>query len=186
MQTNTDDTTEAQIPDQAEYVQQIETVEVDPDDVVKHYTRNLRNSNPTGYTPRSFELVGFRSDGQARIKIGVDPRDEGAYFDGSPYPVWVSPGRFVEGAGRGEDGGEHRDIGLPNETENRRILRSEVDAEEGTEAFERHHESAMETWREMWEKAIRSDLKDSIVFRFREMGDEPTIEHEVNVVWTDE
>jgi hypothetical protein len=183
MSPETDNSNGGQTNKQAEYVQQVEEIVVDPDEILKHFERNLRNKNST-YNERRFKLVGFKNDGVASVKVGVDPRDDGAYYPDQPHPVWVSPKRFVEGAIRREHDvqGQHEDIGLPDEAENKRILREHNDLEEGTEEFEREHEESMGTWEEMWEKAVRQDLKDEIEFVFGEPVPEmETIRHSVDV-----
>lgn len=165
---------------QVGHVRQIEQIVVDPDDIVRHYTKNLRLEG-TGYTPRKFRLAGFRSDGVARVEIGVDPRDEGGYYDGMPHPVWLSPGAFIEGAAPGESG-LHEDIGLPDAAENKRIMRETTDHEEGTPEFEQAHEESMAEWERLWEAELRNDLKDEIEFAFGERIPEvETIRHTVPV-----
>ncbi len=171
---------------QAQYVQQIEKIVVDPEDIITHYTKNLRNKQSL-YDERSFKLTGFRNDGVAEIDIGVDPRDDGAYYPDQPHPIWVSPGRFVQGASRGEEDGRHQDVGLPDEAENRRIMRESRDLEDGTEEFEEEHEKAMATWEELWVEEIRNDLKDEIEFVFGDQVPEmDTIRHTVSVEYIGE
>lgn len=177
--------------EQAEYVKQIEKIVVDPDDVLTHYAKNLRNEGSL-YTPRKFRLVGFKRDGVAEVDIGVDPRDEGAYYDGSPHPIWINPGSFVRGGSPGENGGRHKDIGLPDKSENRRILRGDasIDPEDGTEEFEEIHQEAMEEWEELWEAELRNDLKDELEFEFRAVAHHPeyrerTVTHTVEIEYDD-
>ena len=168
--------------DQAELVAKIDEIRVDPDTVVKHFTKNLRNKD-TLYDPRSFEVVGIRSDDPCTIKVGVDPRDDGAYYPDSPHPVWLSPSTFVRGWSHDEHDvqSDSKDIGLPREAENKRILR-EDGYDEGTEAFEEAHETGMKEWRELWDHEVRKDLKDEIRFRFgHRVPEMETFEHTVSV-----
>lgn len=172
---------------QADYVRQIDEIVIDADDVVEHFTKNLRNKGSL-YNARRFRLVGFKNDGVASVKIGVDPRDDGAYYPDKPHPVWVSPKKFVKGASRREHDvqGQHEDIGLPDEGENKSILRDDSEYEDGTEEFEAAHEASMETWEEMWEDAVRRDLKEEIEFVFGEQVPEmETIRHTVEVRYED-
>jgi hypothetical protein len=167
---------------QAQLVQQIDTVVVDPEDVIEHLTKNQRRKDSL-YTPRKFRLVGFKADGGARVKIGVDPRGEGARYDGKPHPVWVAPRTFVQGWSHDEraDGSESQDIGIPDEAENRRIMRDSTPLEEGTEEFEEQAEIAMDNWQDLFESAVRNDLKDEIEFVFGDNPDAETIRHTVSV-----
>jgi len=144
---------------QLEYVRRIDTVCVGPEQIVQHFSKNLRMRN-TLYNARSFKLSGFKHDGVATANVGVDPRNDGAYYPDTPHPVWVPPQMFVRD-------GEHRIVGLPDKAENKRILRDTVDAKEGSDEFQSHHETSMEAWREMWKNAVRNDLTDEITFTFR-------------------
>lgn len=166
---------------QAAYVQQIDEIVVDPEDIIKHYTKNLQNKN-TLYDSRSFKLSGFKNDGVAEVSIGVDPRDDGGYYPDQPHPIWLSPGRFVQGGAFNESEGYHQDIGVPNQSENRRLVRESVDVEEGTEEFEEQLEAAINTWEELWVHELRKDLKDEIEFVFgRDVPEMETIRHTVSV-----
>lgn len=165
-----EETTDKQIQE----VQKVDKIVVDPDDVIKHFTKN-RRLRQTLYDSRKFRLTGFRKDGVAEVKIGVDPRDDGGYYPENPHPIWLSPSTFIQGEGPGEEKGHHNDIGLPDEAENKRELRddSTIEAEEGTKEFEKLHEEAMETWEEIWEQELRNDLKDEIELEMRTAGPAP-------------
>jgi len=144
---------------QREHVKRIDAVCVDPDKIVKHFSKNMRMRDSL-YDARSFKLSGFKHDGIATVGVGVDPRSGGAYYPDTPHPVWVSPQMFVRND-------EHPAVGVPDEAENKRILRDTVDAAEGSDTFQSHHETSMEEWRDMWKTAVENDLKDEITFEFR-------------------
>jgi hypothetical protein len=168
---------------QAAFVQQIDEIVIDPDDVVKHFTKNLRNKN-TLYDARSFRICGIRSKSACTVDIGVDPRDDGAYYPDKPHPVWISPRTFVQGWSHDEDDTESEShaIGLPDESENKRIMRDTTPLEEGSDEFEEEHEKSMDDWRQMWDTAVRKDLKDEIEFVFGERVPEmETIRHTVAI-----
>jgi hypothetical protein len=156
--------------DQAAHVAKISEIRVDPDTVVEHFSKNLRNKDAF-YAQKSFQIRGVLSEGPSTIDVGVDPRTEGAWYPDSPHPVYVTPSTFVHGWSHDERRveSEAADVGLPNESENKRILRQDG-FEEGTRAFEEAHRTGMQDWKVMWDKAVRSDLKDEITFRFRYRG----------------
>lgn len=172
--------------EQAEYVQRVQKIVVDPEDVIRHLQKNAKLDG-TLYDQRKFKLTGFKNDGVASVSIGVDPRDDGGYYPDKPHPIWVRPSRFVHGWSRGEDSSESLDIGVPDEAENRRQVRETVDVEEGTEEFEAECEDGMEVWEEMFESAVRRDLKDEIEFVFGERIPEmETVRHTAEVEYVEE
>jgi len=110
--------------DQAEHVAKISEIRVDSDTVVKHFSKNLRNKD-VFYAQKSFQIRGVLSEGPSTIDVAVDPRDGGAWYSYSPHPVWLKPSTFVYGWSHDEHRveSEAADIGLPNESENKRIIR---------------------------------------------------------------
>ena len=169
--------------DQKEHIQKIDTIVIDPDDVIEHFTKNQRNARGL-YNERKFKVQDIRGDGPCTVATGVDPRDDGAYYPDSPHPVWVRPSTLVGGWSHDEQYSESHAaaIGLPAESENREIMREETELEEGSDEFERQHEEAMDDWREMWDDAIRKDLKDEITFTWGERVPEmETVRHSVDI-----
>ena len=182
----TDDATDNEpTNDQAELVAQIDAIAVDRETVIKHFERNQRRSE--GYDQRSLKVSGIRSDGPAQTAPKVDPRDNGAYFPGSPHPVFVRPKSLVKGASHDDE----RDLPrMPTLAESRREFRRQFDGdlpedltnwtEEQRAALDEFHEAALDNWRGMLQ------LKDKFTFEFRAVAHNPererTIEHTVEIV----
>lgn len=176
--TNGDPTNE-----QAEYVQRIDTIVVDPDDVIEHFEKNVRNSG-TLYDPRKFKVSGVRSGGECGVSVGVDPRDEGGYYPDTPHPVWIPPSKFVEGATPTEpDTGATK---MPTRAESKQVARDEFEGDEDSDEFEEFVDEVHEMGLEEWRSAVRHNLKDQLTFEFRAVEHVPefqeeTITHTVEV-----
>jgi len=158
---------------QAEYVRQIDTIVADPDEILKHLEKNIRNENTT-YTSRTFKVVGIRSDGPCTLSAGVDPRDEGAYYDGTPHAVWISPRAFIMGFDHDSDKDAPR---FPPRHETRGVVRDEYpemdeDSEEFVETVDEWHEEALT----FWHNEARHQLKDELEFEFRAVSPHPEYE----------
>lgn len=174
------------LPDQVKRVKQIETIVVDADAVVEHFDKNSRYG--AMYDNRKFRVEGARTGGQCTVSAGVDPRDDGAYYDSTPHPVWINPSKFIEGASRDEP--ETGATRYPTRAESKDIARSEFDGDEDSEEFEEFvdetHEIALDEWRSL----VRHNLKDEITFDFRwtdaTSGEERTETHTVDVEYSDD
>jgi len=171
-------------PRSSKNVAKITEIRVDPDTVVKYFSKNLRNEGSL-YTQRSFQVLQIRLEDPCTIAVGVDPRTDGARYSDEPHPVWVEPSQFVQGWSHDEQqtNSEAAGIGLPREAENKRVLRR-GGLEEGTKAFEEAHRTAMQDWKVLWDKAVRNDLKDEITFYFGDRNPYvATFEHTVPVTY---
>lgn len=171
--------------DQAEYVAQIDSIAVNRETVIKHFSRNQRR--PKSYDERSLKVSGIRTNGPAQTSAKVDPRDNGAYFPDTPHPVFISPKSLIEGASHDDE----RDLPRrPTLAESRREFRHQSDDElpedhtdwtdDQRAAFDEFHEVALDQWRSLLQ------IKDELTFEFRAVAHNPererTIEHSVEIV----
>jgi hypothetical protein len=132
----------------------LETIIVDPDDVIEMFRRNARDETEQ----RSHVLrvsPPFEGDATATLHVSEDHTYYPPEMD--PKPIHIGPAMFV-GYESGDGPAHQTDIPMPTWGESRRLARDDHGDGVDEDTIEEYHEVAME----MWEDRIRGNLKDEI------------------------
>jgi len=164
---------------QRRYIERSGEIEAGIGEIIRHFMKNERARAVGEYSSRSFRIEGIPSR-KATLKAGVDPRTEGGWYPDAPHPVWLPPAAFIKD---GRQNQRLRDIGFPDESENKRLMR-EAGYEPGTEEFEEAHRESYEEWKSMYSEALTGELKESIELKASNSPDEDPLE--IPVTWRED
>lgn len=142
--------------EQKEYAQKVGTIEVDENESVEQYVKNIRNGNNLR-TPRSFKLKNVGSEGNTTTKVTVNPIDENqtAWWDSTPHPIFLSPSAFID---------ERNEYfpDFPERYTSKEVVRNDYELEEGTEGFKEKLDEIHEEAIEVYKEELKTMLKEEV------------------------
>jgi hypothetical protein len=134
-------------------VELIETVVVDPADIVEAFERNRRDESER----RDHVLrVSAPLEDEVRATLSVSDDRSSTPSDGTPLPIDLAPEAFVHV--HGDYDRDRTRVSVPTRRESRSIARSDRGDDVDEETVEEYHATAMDAW----EQCVRTTLVDEV------------------------